>query len=489
MKELILTGLDLLLPERVRAGAGDWRAPLDGGIHRPMYHFRPPRNWMNDPNGLSQFNGEYHLFFQYNPYGNRLNNISWGHAKSPDMIHWEILPLALQPGEKYDRFGTWSGCVVIHEGTAHALYTGVSTRVCYPQHQCLATSRDMITWRKHPQAIIPAPPPGMHIMDFRDPYVWRHGDRWLMAIAAGYSGNGAVLLYSADDLAKWRYEGILHQGRNREYGRVWECPSFFAIDNRWYLVISLMAGRTGYFAGTFDGKKFTPEFFERLDMGNSMYAPQAFTDDSGRIVMFSWLKENRSDAHSYGWQGVQTLPRVITAAPDGRLLFAPAAETASLRLDTIEAPSATASFRTIFTPGGSQYEVTATFDPCGASAAGLTILQSPDGSEKTHIMYDATTSQLTVDRSQSSLSSTPEKTPLAMPLATRGGDIQMRIFADRSVVEVFAGPPGSAHRACLSFRVYPSCAAGPSQISFTTRGGPATLRSAILHHLASVWPA
>ena len=124
--------------------------------HRPVFHFLPVKNWMNDPNGVIQWNGQYHLFYQYNPHGAFHGTIHWGHAVSSDLVHWRHLPIALTPTpEGLDKDGCWSGCAIDNNGVPTLFYTGV-----FPQVQCTATSSDdhLLTWQKHPEPVISAPP-------------------------------------------------------------------------------------------------------------------------------------------------------------------------------------------------------------------------------------------------------------------------------------------------------------------------------------------
>ena len=219
---------------------------LKGILSPPEYHFFPPKGWMNDPNGLIQFNGVHHLFYQYNPenpFGPMLNRMRWGHAKSVDLVNWEHLPAALEPDQPYDRGGVWSGCAVEDGGEVVVFYTGVSGGGLRRQSQCVAVSRGgaLTDWKKYEgNPVIPRPPEGVSPWCFRDPYVWRHGDCWLMAIGAGLRGRGAVLLYRSADLFKWEYAGPLAAGSSRRHGRVWECPNFFYIGGRWVLIVSVI---------------------------------------------------------------------------------------------------------------------------------------------------------------------------------------------------------------------------------------------------------
>src|SRR5512143_2626508 len=131
--------------------------PDSADRHRPRFHFLPERNWMNDPNGLIQWKGQYHLFYQYNPNGPFHGTIHWGHAVSGDLVHWAHLPVALAPTpDGPDKDGCWSGCAVDNGGVPTLIYTGV-----HPQTQCLAWSDDdLLTWKKHAgNPVLPAPPP------------------------------------------------------------------------------------------------------------------------------------------------------------------------------------------------------------------------------------------------------------------------------------------------------------------------------------------
>jgi beta-fructofuranosidase len=191
--------------------------------HRPAFHFLPAKNWMNDPNGLIQWRGQYHLFYQHNPYGPNHANMHWGHAVSDDLVGWTELPVALapQPGGP-DAGGCWSGCAVDNHGVPTFVYTGV-----HPQTVCLATPSpatsgdDTLTWQQHPANPVIAGPPaafaGPSQGDFRDPYVWRAGDQWHMVIGSKVAGEGGVVLrYRSDDLVTWEYLGVLLRGEARQ---------------------------------------------------------------------------------------------------------------------------------------------------------------------------------------------------------------------------------------------------------------------------------
>src|SRR3989440_300753 len=271
-------------------------------LYRPQFHFTPAKNWMNDPNGLLWYKGEYHLFFQYNPSGNTWGNISWGHAVSRDLVHWQELPLAIPADDKEFVF---SGSAVIDKdntsgfGTREnpamvAIYTSAS-KVCCHQAQALAYSTDRgRTWTKYPGN----PVLDLGLADFRDPKVFWYepAKRWLMVVAL--SAERKVSFYSSANLKTWTH--LSDFGPANAVGGVWECPDLFplAVDGnsknvKWVLVVNLnpggIAGGSGaqYFVGNFDGTSFhgdnvlgsyTPPAGTVLqDFEGSSYAPWTTT--------------------------------------------------------------------------------------------------------------------------------------------------------------------------------------------------------------------
>src|SRR5918995_1398095 len=172
------------------------RRALAADFHRPRYHFLPPANWMNDPNGVIEWNGRFHLFFQYNPYGAVFGLKHWGHAVSDDLINWEVLPIALTPtAGGPDENGCWSGCMVDAGGTPTIVYTGVRGDRYEYQTQCLATSRDdLLTWEKDPAnpVLSQIPAEAGPTRDFRDPFIGREGEVWFMILASQVVGVGGT---------------------------------------------------------------------------------------------------------------------------------------------------------------------------------------------------------------------------------------------------------------------------------------------------------
>ena len=243
------------------------RRRLASDRFRPLYHFLPPANWMNDPNGLMTWKGTYHLFYQHNPEQAVWGKIHWGHARSNDLMHWTDLPLALAPTPgSHDRDGVWTGCGVDDNGTPTLVYTG---RYGEKESVCLATSLDdLVTWEKHPDnPIISTAPEGLDLHAFRDPFIWSEGNQRYLVIGGGEVEKGGVaLLYRAKDMHHWEYVGPLLASGSVDYGSAWECPNVFRFGEKHALIFSEMGqGRAVYFAGTFNGMHLISEASGEVD--------------------------------------------------------------------------------------------------------------------------------------------------------------------------------------------------------------------------------
>lgn len=438
--------------------------------YRPGYHFSPPSGWMNDPNGLIQWHGRYHLFYQHNPYEARWGFIHWGHAVSDDLVHWSDLPIALapEPGSPRDD-GCWSGVAVNDHGVPTLIYTEVRGGVQLPY---VATgSDDLITWRKHPRnPVIAGPPEGIIVPGFRDHCVWREGDWWHQIIGSGIAGEGgACFLYRGRTLLEWEYLGPLCAGSVGENDDMWECPDFFAVGDRHALVVSpLPLNRAVYLTGRYESHRFIPETHGEVDGSRDFYAPQSFVDERGRRIMFGWLREARDEAAQLaaGWSGAMSLPRLITPRADGRMGMTPAPDVEALRSAHIaraphDLPPDT--FVALDDLHGDMLEIATTIDPGAAQQAGVAVFASHARDEETRIVYEREPGRLVVDRTRSGCGHTGSPS-IALPLAP-GEMLNLRIFIDRSIVEVFA----NGH-ACLTARVYPARNESDGVALFATGG-------------------
>ena len=418
----------------------------------PRWHFAPPANWLNDPNGLIYWQGRYHLFYQHNPFEPAWGSIHWGHAVSTDLLHWQHLPIALTPDPAgSDAGGCFSGCAVDDNGLPTLLYTGV-----YPEVQCLATSPsgDLLKWHKRPAPVIPAPPAGLSLEGFRDPCVWSENSEWRMALGSGITGvGGAVLLYRSSDLIQWDYLGVLYQGDASIRapiwtGTMWECPAFFPLGEKWVLVISVTAAEGGlytlYYTGDYRANQFIPDSSPQLldyGAGGCYYAPQTFLDARGRRLIFGWLREARpaADQIRAGWSGALSLPGVLSLGTDGALHCAPWEAIASLRRT-----HQTLSQNQLATQvQGSSMELLIKVDISSPVWSGVALLV--DSEKQAQIGYDPLQSAVILDcRPAGGLITT-------IPFPTGLADsVNLRIFIDGSVVEIF-----DDNRLLASARFYP----------------------------------
>ena len=280
---------------------------------RLRYHFEPKTGWMNDPNGLIEYKGKIHAFFQHNPYAPKWDRMHWGHAVSADGLSWEELPIALYPDMPYeDAGGCFSGSAVEKDGKLWLFYTSVSHAL--GQTQSCAVSADGVHFEKLPSnPVIPACPVGSG-KDFRDPKVFPYRDGYRMVVGNGEDGVGRILLFASEDLVSWEFRGVLFE--SAEFGPVLECPDLFELDGRWVLMFSKI-GRIGgavqFVVGDFDGERFTPESFCVPEAGPQFYAPQTFRRGDGARILIGWLYDwQRKPEEGADWAGALTVPRRLS---------------------------------------------------------------------------------------------------------------------------------------------------------------------------------
>lgn len=470
---------------------------------RPRFHFVSPAGWLNDPNGVSQWNGTYHLFYQYNPEGAFHHDIQWGHATSTDLVTWTDQPVALSPSAGPDADGCWSGVLVNDNGIPTLVYSG---RVDGQELPCLAVGTpDLRTWSKDPaNPVIAAPPAGVDITAYRDHCVWREGTTWRQLVGSGIRGRGGTaFLYESADLRSWDYIGPLFIGDAAQgdpadtdwTGTMWECVDLFrsgqgslgsaSTDNSPDVLV-FSAWDDGdtrhplYWTGRYAGNSYVPGDLHRLDYGGRFfYAPQSFLDESGRRIMFGWLQEGRSDAAMVeaGWSGVMSLPRVTSLAADGSLAFAPVPELANLRSNHVHvggmelvadaAPTASAV-------SGNQLDLELHFQLAPGASLRLEVLATMDSSETTVIEVSreagpGSHGTLRLDRTRSSLDPTVDVEEKSGPIPMPAGKVRLRVLVDRSALEIFAnGKP-------LTARVYPTLHG--EEVSLAAAAGTVQLQS------------
>ena len=430
-------------------------------FHRPTYHFLPD-NWMNDPNGVIQWRGRYHLFFQYNPDGAYHANMHWGHAVSDDLLHWEELPVAIAPSPNSpDQAGIWSGCVVDDGGTPTAIYTGVNDDYSR-QVQCLAFgNEDLSRWTKHSgnPVLSEIPAHCFQSGDFRDPFVWRADDGWTMTLSGHINGvGGAALLYRSDDLRNWQYLHPLFVGDRARHGYNFECVNFFPLGEKWVMIVSSMYDGGGAtvlaMVGRYDNHRFTPESETVYDAGYG-YAPLTQVDDQGRRLIWAWLREGRSvdKQVAAGWSGVQAIPRVLSLDARNRLCSEPVPELTALRRAGFHAEAGDLT-EDVLPVTGLALDIEAEFDASLAESCGIELARSPDGEEKAVILYDASSEALRVTRHYGGEEGEIDREAQGLALQLDPGEnLRLRILLDGSVIEVIANG-----RARVTSRFYPSSA-------------------------------
>ncbi len=474
-------------------------------LYRPQYHFTPPRMWMNDPNGLVYYAGEYHLFYQHNPADIVWGPMHWGHAVSRDLVNWQHLPIALYPDDNGTIF---SGSAVIDWNNTAGF--GAEAMVAVFTHdrlgrecQSLAYSLDRgRTWSKYAGNPVVLPPPNTR--DFRDPKVfWYEGPgqpgHWVMVLAAG----SVILFYSSPDLKAWTLSGRFGDGYGAT-GGVWETPDLFPLavdggpEQRWVLTAGVGGGGpTGgsgmqYFVGDFDGQTFTSaspkETVLWVDNGADFYAAQSWSGvPDGRRLWIGWMC-NQSYAAltpTASWRSAMTVPRELslaTTAAGVRLVQRPVTSLRSLRSEERAWHDQTVAPGTNILAGlpSDTFEIIAEFQVGESSTAqhfGLR-LRAASGPATT-IGYDMKASTVFVDRGVCG------ESPFSLDFAglhsaalePRGVLVGLHILVDRSSVEVF----GNGGETVITDQIFPC--PGRQDLELFAEGGPVQLHSLMYYSL------
>ena len=467
------------------------RAKLAVDVHRPLYHYVNPEGTLNDPNGLCFWQGRWHLFYQaYPPEDTRQH---WGHAVSTDLVHWRDLPYAIYPGPEDKCF---SGSTLVEEDRVIAIYHGIAAGTM------IAVSRDplLLNWEKVTgDAVIPLAGPDDPPLPYNvfDPCIWRK-DNLYYALTAGTLPNGpagkntrANFLHRSADLATWEY---LHPfAEDDHYSLVGDdgaCPYFWPIGDRHILLhFSHMSGGK-YLLGDYDTErdKFLVAAGGDFNFGpvspGGVHAPSAAPDGEGGLFVIFNMNPGKPTA---GWDQIMGLPRRLMLVGKEDLRVEPAGDIASLRREHcgIAAQTLPAN-RDVVLRGvqGNAMEIAAEIDTAGAPMVELDVLRSPDGEERTRIMFyrdrgyvkreyghGPRASRISLDTSYSSiladaLSRPPETADVLVPAAA---PLKLRVFIDRSIVEVFVN-----ERQCVAARVYPG-REDSTGVSLRAQGRDATL--------------
>lgn len=466
--------------------------------YRPAYHHTPLYGWMNDPNGMFYKDGRWHLYYQWNPYGSKWQNMTWGHSSSADLVRWEHHPAAIEA----NGLGTvFSGSSVVDSANTAgfgrdavvALYTSADVN----QTQSLAHSSDGgMTFE-----IYPGNPVLTLESEARDPNMFWDADngRWVMSLA--HALDHEMLFFTSPDLKEWTLQGSFGKGIGAQDG-VWECPDLFRLkvdgsgEEKWVLVCNINPGgpfggsATQYFTGDFDGNTFIADTDAEgviptkwMDYGKDHYATVSWSDvPDNRRVLIGWMSnwQYAGEVPTMQYRSANTLPREagLFRAPDGQLYLSssPVAELAALRDKpsvSVRNKPAGGNGRNFPLPGsnGGACEILLDIDSRKAGSVDITI--SNNDGESALLCYDAKAHTLSFDRRRSGLTDFSQDFPTVTtaPTFETDGKLSLRIFIDRSSIEVF----GNGGKTVMTNLVFPTVPY--SSVSVSAKGGNARIEN------------
>ncbi|HXT41542.1 MAG TPA: glycoside hydrolase family 32 protein [Candidatus Angelobacter sp.] len=441
---------------------------------RPIFHVTSPAQWVNDPNGPIFHKGFYHLFYQLDPFSDTGGVKYWGHVRSRDLAKWEPLPIAIAPSGDQGEESIWSGCCTINgRGQPMIFYTSIAPGKSAFDHaeQWAATSDDdLIHWQKSPAN--PVLSEALHgerkIYDWRDPFIFKEGKKTFVVLGGHLAKNGeaVVNIYEAEnpELTKWKYRGVLFQLPDTKAGSA-ECPNFFKLGDRWVLFVSPY-GKVRYFVGDFDAEtcRFQSRTQGVLDPGN-FYAPNTMLVPDGRRIVWGWVN---GFPNGRGWNGCLTVPRLLSFSREGELRQTPAPQLEKLRGKQTE-------WRNVRLDGGGEFFALPNTNT-------LEILAEIDLRSATNFLFSikstGTNPPVTVSFNGSELKAMDAKAPLR--LAKGAEKLSLRMFIDRSVLEVFAN-----ETACITKVISPLDA--NASLEIRTEGGITMAKRVEAWPMKTIW--
>ena len=439
------------------------KADVEADPYRQQFHLQPPVGWLNDPNGLCVYGGQYHAFFQYGPFDVTGGVKHWGHAVSKDLLHWEPLPVMLYPDEPFDCHGVYSGSALIEGTEMYLYYTG---NVKHPgdfdyikqgrgHNVCLSVSHDGKTVASKQCLLYNKDYPAGLTCHVRDPKVFAYEGKYYMVLGARtLEDKGEVLVLESTDKLHWNHINTLTTPE--PFGYMWECPDLFCLDGQWYLAVSPQGIQCqniygcGYFAVYGDWRAHcTLGEFHEMDAGFDYYAPQSFVDENGRRIQIGWMGMPDADygnapTVAHGWQHCFTVPRLLTKGENGTLLQTPVPE-----LDARRSAAA------LTLRNGEEASLSPCFD-LTAAPAGDFVLTVAHGVELVYTEQDSTCVLQFTDPAQAS-GRTQRRTKLSAPCRS------VRVVGDRSSLEIFLNDGA----AVFSTRCYPAAGDVAVKISGT----------------------
>ncbi len=475
----------------------------------PKFHIASNGGWINAPNGLCFYKGRWHVFYQLHPYGTQWGPMHWGHVSSTDMLNWKREPIMFAPTLEEEKDGVFSGSAVIGDDgelkfyyTGHRWANGIDNTGGDWQVQMIAEpDNDELTSATKRGMIIDCP---LDKVDhhYRDPKVWKTGDKWYMTFGVSSAEKrGQMWLFSSDDMVRWTYERVLFEHPDPNVFML-ECPDFFPIkdaegNEKWGIGFSAMGAKAsgfmnrnvsnaGYMIGTWTpGEAFQPETEFRLwDCGHNYYAPQSFNDGERQIV-YGWMSPfvEPIPMQDDGWCGNLTLPREITLGADGDLHTAPVVEMEGLRENTTDfgAISLDVNGEQTIADDAEAVEIEMTIDLNASTAerAGLKIHATEDGAY-TYVAFDDQIGRVVIDRQAAAQGDRGYRTAPLSAEELASGELKLRVFVDRGCVEVYVN---DGRQAMSSFSY---ASEGPRAIKLVAESGTLEVKSLKLHTMKSI---
>lgn len=431
-------------------------------LERPEFHLSPKVGWMNDPNGFSYYKDKFHLFYQYYPYDSQWGPMHWGHAVSDDLLHWEYLPAAIAPDMPYDYVGCFSGsAITLPDGKQLFMYTSVRKEaqpdggVRDIQTQSLAVGDGMDYEKDVRNPILTAEdmPENSSPFDFRDPKMWKCEDGTYRCVIVNDRADGTggrILLYRSEDGFNWEFESVMLSNDGR-FGKMWECPDFFALDGCQVLIVSPQFMRAEglefhngnnsiYFTGDYEKETmtYTRGDARQVDYGMDFYAPQTVETTDGRRVMIAWLQswDNFMTPEDMDWTGLMTIPRELHVK-DGSLVQLPVREIENYYTGERSYENVTLENQSAELDGITGRSFDMTVEVKKEDLEGFSILLGCDDENYTELYYNRYQELFTVDRTYSGLVR-DVICSRSMKVANEKETIKFRIVMDKYTIEVFA---------------------------------------------------
>lgn len=475
--------------------------------YRPAFHHTPLYGWMNDPNGMFYKEGQWHLYYQYNPYGSKWQNMTWGHSVSSDLLNWKHLPNAIEPNGLGAIFS--GSCAVDRENTAGfgrdaviALYTSAGNS----QMQCMAASLD--------DGLSFSSYPGNPVIalenESRDPKIFWNSELGLWTLVLAHAPGHEILFFTSPDLKHWEYQSCFGEGMGAQDG-VWECPDLFELpvegtdQTRWVLLCNINpdgpfgGSGTQYFIGDFDGRSFRADTVAGgevptrwLDYGKDHYATVTWSGaPDNRRTAIGWMSnwQYAAEVPTRQFRSANTLPREIGLfrAPDGEIYASctPSPEVDSLRAELsvrLKRAVIGKKSRTVALPAARDGVCEITLDIDAGKARSVALTLSNRQGNRVVMQYDPQAHTLSFDRTQSGIVDFSENFPVVTSTPTHevSGRVSLRIFVDRSSIEVFAADG----RFVMTNLVFPT--APYSTLTVSSQEGSAKIENLCVYSLKEV---